>query len=187
MPRPRLILRGLAFVACALPVGALVLAACDDAGTLNAGIDSGSSTADATTDATPDATEEASSPDSSETEASCVVDAGPLDDADIYAGFEIVLTHRCKSCHGDGLYGNNDGVPSPTTEGGLAYPPNLTPDPATGLACWTNEQIENAILNGIDNMDMPLCPPMPHFGSPSAGTLQLTPMQVAQVVQYLRS
>jgi hypothetical protein len=76
-------------------------------------------------------------------------------------------------------------VPSLTVEGGLAYPPNLTGDPSTGLGCWTDEQIENAMLNGIDNMGMPLCPPMPLFGH--EGDAGLDQAQAAAVVAYLRS
>jgi hypothetical protein len=37
------------------------------------------------------------------------------------------------------------------------YPSNLTPDPATGLACWTDAQIANALLHGVDNQDASLC------------------------------
>jgi len=120
-------------------------------------------------------------------EASCAVDPGPLDPNEGDAGLQIIGTHRCKDCHGDQLSGNQDGVPSMTAEGGFAYPPNLTPDPATGLGCWTNAQIENAILNGIDNEGMLLCSPMPVFGHLPQDAGGLTPAEVAEVVQYLRS
>ena len=120
-----------------------------------------------------------------EAEALCAVDAGPLDDAEVQLGESIVSTHRCHTCHGETLSGNFDGVPSPQTEGGVAYPPNLTPDPATGLGCWTDEEIENAILNGVDNQGMPLCPPMPRWGHLSDGGLDA--VQARAVVQYLRS
>jgi len=117
-------------------------------------------------------------------EASCAVDAGALDDATVAFGQQLVTLHKCASCHGSSLSGNFDGVPSATAEGGTAYPPNLTPDPATGLGCWTNDQIVNAILNGIDNEGMPLCPPMPRWGHIDGG-LDLT--QAQAVVEYLRS
>jgi hypothetical protein len=119
-------------------------------------------------------------------EASCAVDAGPLDDAEVQLGQSIVATHRCHTCHGGTLSGNFDGVPSPTLEGGRAYPPNLTSDPATGLGCWTNDQIENAFLNGIDNEGTPLCPPMPRFGHITDGG-GLDAVQAQAVVQFLRS
>jgi mono/diheme cytochrome c family protein len=159
--------------------GAGGLAACSQTGAVS--LDDGG-TPDATTDSGisgMDATEEA------EQEASCAVDAGPYSDAEVALGLQLVGLHKCENCHGSTLEGNNDGVPSLTVEGGLAYPPNLTPDPGTGLGCWTDDQIENAILNGIDNMGMPLCPPMPRFGH--EGDAGLDQAQAAAVVAYLRS
>jgi len=119
-------------------------------------------------------------------EASCAVDAGPLDDAEVALGQSIVMSHRCTTCHGGTLSGNYDGVMSPTLEGGRAYPPNLTSDPATGLGCWTNEQIENAILNGIDNEGTALCPPMPRWAYLTDGGA-LDAAQAQAVVAFLRS
>jgi len=121
-----------------------------------------------------------------EGEASCAVDVGPLDDAEVALGQAIVTAHRCTRCHGGTLSGNFDGVRSPTVEGGLAYPPNLTSDPATGLGCWTDDQIENAFLNGIDNEGMPLCPPMPRFGHLTDGGL-IDAGEARAVVEFLRS
>jgi hypothetical protein len=109
-------------------------------------------------------------------------DAGPLDDAQVQAGRALVHSLGCTTCHGGTLSGNNDGVTSPETEGGLAYPPNLTSDPATGLGCWTNADIERAFLHGIDDQGQPLCPPMPRFanrGVDAGGA--------AEIVAYLRS
>ena len=90
-------------------------------------------------------------------------DASQLDGAAIVAGQMLAVALKCSKCHGDALAGNAAGVMSPQTEGGLAYPPNLTPDPTNGLGCWTNGQIAAAILDGIDDQGQPLCPPMPHF------------------------
>jgi hypothetical protein len=104
----------------------------------------------------------------------------------VQLGQSIVTAHRCTKCHGGTLSGNFDGVLSPTLEGGRAYPPNLTPDPATGLGCWTNDQIENAFLNGIDNEGLPLCPPMPRFGYLTDGGA-LDAAQAHAVVEFLRS
>lgn len=117
--------------------------------------------------------------------ASCAVHVGPLDDAEVQLGLSIVQSRGCGDCHGGALGGNYDGVMSPTTEGGFAYPPNLTPDPVTGLGCWTGEQIEDAILNGIDNEGMPLCPPMPRWGHVDDGGIDA--MQARAIVAYLRS
>ncbi len=45
-------------------------------------------------------------------------------------------------------------------QGHLLYPPNLTPDPTTGLGNWTSEEIAYAITEGIDNTVLELCPEM---------------------------
>jgi hypothetical protein len=148
------------------------------AGTLTASPDAGSGDARAA-DATPDTKKTPA------VEASCAVDAGRLSDAEVALGFAVVTASNCFSCHGPQLAGNQDGVFSPTAEGGLAYPPNLTPDPATGIGCWTNAQITNAFLNGIDDEGQPLCAPMPHFGALGDGGID--DAQAAAVVQYLRS
>ena len=134
---------------------------------------------------TNDATVGASDAMAGEAEASCAFDAGLLDDAEVAFGKQIVTACNCQDCHGGTLSGNFNGVPSPTTEGGFAYPPNLTPDPTTGLGCWTNAEIENAILNGIDNEGMRLCPPMPLWGHLTDGGLDAGTAYA--VVQYLRS
>lgn len=158
-----------------VPVG---VSACGDDTVVATG-DAGGS--DATLDVGVEAAQEAEA----QAEASCAVDAGALDDAEVQLGETIIMGHRCFQCHGQTLSGNNDGVAYAEDEGGLAYPPNLTSDPATGLGCWTNDQIANAILNGIDNEGMPLCPPMPQFGHLADGGLD--EMQVQAVIQYLRS
>jgi hypothetical protein len=108
--------------------------------------------------------------------------ASGLDDAAVSAGNALVTTLKCRKCHGDLLSGNPDGVQSAQTEGGLAFPPNLTPDPATGLGCWTNAEIANAFLNGIDDQGEPLCPPMPHFADAGVDAAA-----AAEIIAYLRS
>jgi len=133
----------------------------------------------------PDATtsEASTADDSGGDDGGCVLyDASGLDDAAVSAGGALVTALKCRKCHGDLLSGNADGVQSIQTEGGLAYPPNLTPDPATGLGCWTNAQIQNAFLNGIDNEGQPLCPPMPHFAEAGVDAAA-----AAEIVAYLRS
>jgi mono/diheme cytochrome c family protein len=46
---------------------------------------------------------------------------------------------------------------------GIVSPPNLTPDMTTGLGSWTDAQIKNAILNGVDSDGKALFPIMPYF------------------------
>ena len=183
----------------ALPIAARGLAACGDGAVNAAKADAGDASAADATSAGPDAMADASDATldvsdamadadsdgaSDDAAPSCAVDAGPLDDAQVALGQQTVAAHKCPSCHGETLSGNSNGVLSPTTEGGMAYPPNLTSDLATGLGCWTNAEIENAVLNGIDNEGVRLCPPMPRFGHIDGG-LDLAAAQA--VVQYLRS
>jgi hypothetical protein len=51
-------------------------------------------------------------------------------------------------------------MPRPGT---MAYPPNLTPDPDTGLDGWSAMDIANAMRKGIDNQGFELCNTMPKF------------------------
>lgn len=166
--------RALLAATLAFLAGGAAIAACSSVDAVS--IDDAGPAGDATTDH--DASDE-------DTGTSCAVDAGTPDPALAMMGLQLVGNHKCENCHGSTLSGNNDGVPSPETQGGLAYPPNLTSDPATGLGCWTNAQIVDAILNGIDNQGMALCPPMPRFGHLTDGGLDMT--QAEAVVAYLRS
>ncbi len=73
----------------------------------------------------------------------------------------------CGNCHSPQ---NPDGTLSgPALSGGkaliepdfIAYPPNLTPDPETGLGKWTDEQIVTALREGHTPAGAVLRPPMP--------------------------
>ena len=119
--------------------------------------------------------------DASRPDASCDgIDAAALDPALVLQGRQLVVQLQCTKCHGQILGGNNDGVPSPPF--GTAYPPNLTPDPATGLGCWSDGLIARAILEGKDDQGAPLCPPMPRFAD--AGVDQA---QALAIVAFLRT
>lgn len=112
-------------------------------------------------------------------------DAAALSDAAIQAGLKIVQARKCQTCHGQQLQGNQNGLPSKGAEGGTAYPPDLTPDPETGLGCWSNAEIERAFLHGIDNDGIPMCDPMPRFGE--MGDAGIDEAGAAAVIAYLRS
>jgi hypothetical protein len=83
------------------------------------------------------------------------------------AGMNLVLKFRCYGCHQDNALDAGglvlSGRSTSLSDAGPIFPPNLTPDPATGLGCWTTDQISNAMLNGVDNEGMTLCT-MPKFG-----------------------
>jgi hypothetical protein len=70
-------------------------------------------------------------------------------------------------------------TPQPGT---LSYPPNLTPDKATGVGDWTDDQIKTAILDGTDDEGAPLCSVMLHYR-----TLGLTDQDAQNITDYLRS
>jgi mono/diheme cytochrome c family protein len=65
---------------------------------------------------------------------------------------------------------------------GMLVAPNLTPDPETGSANWTDDQIARAIREGIKHDDTTLFPMMPYVEYRT-----LSDEDVASVVVYLRS
>jgi hypothetical protein len=160
------------------------------------------STLDATTADVWNDTTTSEGGDSEGASACPVFDAGTLDDASVMAGYQQVLqTYRCYGCHqkptqlvddaGNGivLSGNNSGMAP-----GSVFPPNLTSDPATGLGCWSDQQIVAAILGGMDPDGGSLCRLMPKYGTAQTiadgGPKLGYPMDAAtalQIVQYLRS
>ncbi len=98
-------------------------------------------------------------------------DTGPLD-----PGAEAVQRGGCAGCHGGPTLGGSD---EPVT-GSMTYGPNLTPDEATGIAGWTDDQIIRAIREGIDDEGATLCPTMPRYSA-------LTDEDAHLMVAYLRS
>jgi hypothetical protein len=124
-------------------------------------------------------------------------DASALDDGSVQAGFlQVWQVYKCWKCHqnatdlvdpdsGAGilLNGNDAGL----GDSGLIFPPNLT-NSAQGLGCWTDQQIETAILQGKDLEGGALCPPMPAFGT--AATTPGRPMDAGtaqEIIDYIRS
>lgn len=121
----------------------------------------------------------------------------PAQAARVAHGRYLVQITGCAGCHTDGalvgepdparqLAGSHLGIaytdPFRESSPGVAYPANLTPDPKTGLAGWTDAQIAAAIRRG----------------SPGSGPGHLTVMSwplyqnmtdadVGALVAYLRS
>lgn len=168
------ILGGVALVA----LGSGALAACSS---------SSSSGAKAAPDAASESSTvtDASSSDGGTADAACAVyDASGLDEAAVAAGMQQISTYHCPRCHQPMGMGTIvlSGSTMNVGEGGIvAYGPNLTPDPATGLGCWTDPQVQRAILDGIDNTGATLCV-MPQFAQKGmdAGT-------ASEIVEFLRS
>jgi hypothetical protein len=125
----------------------------------------------------PDVAEIADAEGQPEAAAVCVpFDAGVLDGAVVEAGALLAqsLTPNCAYCHGSDYRGNLAVTPG-------AYSKNITPDPATGVGCWTDAQLVQAILYGNTPDGGPLCV-MPQWS-----TRGLDAGQAEMIVQYLRS
>jgi hypothetical protein len=111
-------------------------------------------------------------------------EADPLgkENATLAAGTEAVQKRRCVDCH-DGaagkMAGRSDALAYRDPEIEL-YPPNLTPDPETGIGSWTDDQLANAIRTGLDVEGLNLCPQMTHFA-------EMSDFEVYSIVMYLRS
>jgi hypothetical protein len=99
----------------------------------------------------------------------------------------------CESCHSPkdwathgaplvfGMELAGQALDLPGFPGSLSTP-NLTPDPETGGANWTDDQIGRAIREGIKHDDTTLFPMMPY-----ANYRNLSDEDVASVVVFLRS
>ncbi len=89
--------------------------------------------------------------------------AARLDRTQVARGRYLVGMIGCGACHTDGaivgtpnparlLAGSRTGIaytnPMKDKHPGVVYPPNLTPDPATGLGKWSDAQIAAAIRHG---------------------------------------
>jgi mono/diheme cytochrome c family protein len=84
-------------------------------------------------------------------------------------GRKLSFAGGCQDCHTPGsFYGATDTTRTLsgselgwTGPWGTSYPRNLTPDTATGIGSWTEEQIAIAIREGRRPDGSPLLPPMP--------------------------
>lgn len=108
----------------------------------------------------------------------------------IARGRYLTTIMGCNDCHTPGTFygapdmgrklsGSELGWQGPW---GVSYARNLTPDKATGLGSWTDEQIITAIRQGRRPDGTPILPPMPwpDFAA-------MTDDDVKAIVAYLRS
>jgi mono/diheme cytochrome c family protein len=105
-------------------------------------------------------------------------------------GRYLVEFGGCGDCHtaghfthqpAPGILGGSDvgfGIPGV----GVFIGPNLTPDKATGLGSWTDEQIADAITKGVRPDGRVLSPMMPW-----EGFAHLSHADVMAIVAYLRT
>ena len=121
--------------------------------------------------------------------AGCGDEAYDLDGGDqIPVGRAYVAERGCPACHQSPNAA--DGILSGQTTaraGTLVYPANLTPDSATGLGDWADLEIIRAMRAGVDNQQLPLCPPMPRFDGSDAKEPAMTDLEANAIVAYLRS
>jgi Cytochrome c len=115
----------------------------------------------------------------------------------VVRGRYLVQITGCAACHTDGaligepnaarqLAGSHLGIaytsPFQSSFPGVVYPPNLTPDPKTGLGNWTDAQIITAIRNGNSSA------PQGHLLVMSWPLYQqMTDNDVEAIVTYLRN
>ena len=104
----------------------------------------------------------------------------PGDNAAVIAkGQELVKSNGCAGCHSSAKDTEVlSGQDTPIT--GKEYGPNLTPDKETGIGSWTDAQITDAIVKGVDDEGDDLCTTMPRFSS-------LSEEDVTAIVAYLKS
>jgi hypothetical protein len=135
---------------------------------------------------------EASSEEPDTSSGCAAFDPASLNDAAVAAGLAFIeSTGHCYRCHqstpvdaGITLAGNDNSV----VDGGMVFPPNLTPDPLTGLGCWTDTQMATAILYGFDDRGLELCSVMPKWGVPKGDAAPpLDDASVGNVIAFLRS
>jgi mono/diheme cytochrome c family protein len=108
---------------------------------------------------------------------SCWVGSSPSSDASVAAGEALTQSLACASCHGADLAGSDTPIGFGSS---LAFAPNLTPDEATGLGSWSDDDVARAFRAGVDDEGAPLCSAMPRFDALDDG-------QAASIVAYLRS
>ena len=91
----------------------------------------------------------------------------PQHTADIANGEKLFHASGCHSCH---LPSKDSGLDAASVAGGAPlhtpvgtlYPPNITPDPETGIGKWTDAEFVNAMQKGIGKDGGHLIPAFPY-------------------------
>jgi mono/diheme cytochrome c family protein len=121
----------------------------------------------------------------------------PVDQDLVEQGKYLVDLLGCGACHTDGAFagapdmskplaGSRTGIawssPLESEHPGVVYPPNITPDEATGIGLWSDRQIADAIRAGIGRHGGRRLTAMPW-----QGYAKLHDDDVEALVAYLRS
>ena len=107
--------------------------------------------------------------------AACGSDGGSTT-GDVAKGETLVTTNACGSCH----TGSKGTLAGGDTQFSGVYGANITPDMATGIGGWTDDQIKAAIKTGVDDDGKELCASMTRFST-------LSDQDLTDIVAYLRS
>jgi cytochrome c2 len=105
-----------------------------------------------------------------------------LEPGNVERGAVLVNDLACSGCHYFDLGGTLDPLPDPYSmhEDTVAYASNITPDVATGIGNWTDQELDEAIRAGIDAADEKMCEPMPVYSD-------MSDQEVADIIAFLRS
>ena len=97
----------------------------------------------------------------------------------------------CGGCHNTGAFTPKPNLDTPLSGSdigfempgmGFVYPPNLTPDPETGLGKWSDAEIITAFTTGVRPDGRQLAPMMPYMSY-----AHITASDAEALVAYLRS
>jgi mono/diheme cytochrome c family protein len=95
--------------------------------------------------------------------AACAAKAGDQDFTQIEKGRYLATAADCVACHtiqnGGKPFAGGRAIETPF---GKITSPNITPDAATGIGSWTDEQFDNAVRNGVRPDGSRLYPAMPY-------------------------
>jgi len=108
----------------------------------------------------------------------------------VQRGEVLAYTSGCHDCHTPGaLYGapNFESLLSGSELGwqgpwGVTYARNLTPDAATGLGTWTDDEIIRALRSGVRKDGSPILPPMPW-----QNFARMSTEDMSALIAYMRS
>ena len=113
-----------------------------------------------------------------------ITQAAFADSTRIERGAYLVAIANCASCHAQDRGGQLTGAEIGYRVGnlGIFYPPNLTPDPETGLGRWSEQDIVTALHTGFRPDGRQLAPIMPW-----RAYAHLTQDDALAIAAYLRS
>jgi mono/diheme cytochrome c family protein len=123
--------------------------------------------------------------------ATCSIVYGAQAETPVERGQYLAHIMDCGGCHNTGAFTPQPNLETPLAGAdlgfempgmGVFYPPNLTPDPETGLGTWSDADIITAFTTGVRPNGRQLAPVMPYMSY-----AHITADDAAALVAYLRS